>query len=66
MGVVGERCQPTFLVASDPGVDGLARDAHAASDLDHPPAVLDHREHRLIPLFHDAELHQHGPPPETR
>jgi len=22
-----------------------------------------HRQHRLVPLLHDAELHQHGPPP---
>jgi hypothetical protein len=66
VGVVGQRGQSALLVARDPGVDGLARDAHAPGELDHPPAVLHHREHRLIPLFHDAELHQHGPPPETR
>jgi len=35
----------------------------AAGDLRHLPAVLHDREHRPIPLFHDAELHQHGPPP---
>ncbi len=61
---VSERGQAALLVAGDPGVDGLAGDAEALGDLDDLPAVLDHCEHRLIPLFHDAELHQHGPPPE--
>ena len=29
--------------------------------LDHLPTVLHHREHGLIPLFHDTQLHQHRP-----
>jgi hypothetical protein len=42
-------------------VDALARDAEAFSDLGDLPAILHHREHGLIPLFHDTQLHQHRP-----
>jgi hypothetical protein len=64
VGTVGEGCQPACLVAGDPGVDGLPRHSETIGDLDNLPAILDHRQHRLVPLLHDAELHQHGPPPE--
>jgi len=63
VGTVGQRGQTTTLVAGDPGVDALAGHPEPSGDLDHLPAVLHHREHRLVPLFHDAELHEHGPPP---
>jgi hypothetical protein len=45
-GAVGERGQAASLVAG--AVNGLARDAEALGDVDDLPAVLDHREHRLI------------------
>ena len=32
-----------------------------SGDFDHLPAILRHREHGLIPLFHDTQLHQHRP-----
>ncbi len=46
VGAVGERGQAASLVAG--AVNGLARDAEALGDVDDLPAVLDHREHRLI------------------
>ena len=59
VGTVGERREAALLVAGDPGVDALARDAEAPGHLGDLPAVLHDREHRLVPLLHEAELHQH-------
>ena len=64
VGSVGERGKTAALVPDDPGVDALPGDAEALGDLGDLPPVLDHRQHGLVPLLHDAELHQHGPPPE--
>jgi len=63
MQTVRQRGETALLVTRDPVVDALAGHAEPAGDLDDPPSVLHDREHRLVPLFHDAELHQHGPPP---
>ncbi len=63
MGAVDQGREPAVLVAGDPCVDALAGHTEALSHLGHLPAILHHREHRLIPLFHDAQLHQHRPPP---
>jgi hypothetical protein len=63
VGAVGQGCEPASLVAGDPGVDALAGHAEALRDLCHLPAVLDQRQDGLIALLHDAQLHQHRPPP---
>ena len=60
---VGESTETAGLVARDPGVDALTRDPEAPGNLRDLPTILHDRQHRLVPLFHDAELHQHGPPP---
>jgi len=57
VGTVGEGDQTVSLVAGDPVVDALTEHAGPPSDFHDLPAVLQHREHRLVPLFHDAELH---------
>ena len=54
MGTIGERGETAGLVASDPAVDALARDAQSVSHLGDLPAVLHDREHGLIALLHDA------------
>ena len=61
VGVVGQGGEAAGLVAGDPRVDALAGHAEVPGYLDHLPTVLHHREHGLIPLFHDTQLHQHGP-----
>jgi hypothetical protein len=38
----------------------LARHVEAACHLHDRNAIADHREDRLIPLLHDAQLHQHA------
>jgi hypothetical protein len=58
---IGERDEAALLVAGDPVVDRLARHPEALGDLDHLPAILHDRENGLVPLLHDAELHQHRP-----
>jgi hypothetical protein len=58
--------EPSLLVAGDPGMNALARHAQAPGDLAHLLAVLHDGEYRLIPLLHDAELHQHGGPTPSR
>jgi hypothetical protein len=60
MGPIRKGSQAACFVPGDPAVHALAGDAEAPSDLDDSPTILDHGEHRLVPLFHDAELHQHG------
>jgi hypothetical protein len=59
VGSVGQRGQATLLVAGEPVV---ARHPHPLSHLNHSPAVLHNRQDCLVPPFHDAELHQDGPP----
>jgi hypothetical protein len=63
VGSIRERGESSRLIARDPVVDALARDAQTPGHFGHLPAVLHDGQHRLIPLFHDAQLHQHGPPP---
>ena len=60
---VGQSSQTSLLVADDPGVDRLPGDAQALGDLGDLPAVLGYRQHRLVPLLHDRQLHQHRPTP---
>ena len=38
----------------------LARDVEPIGDLGDRHAIPDHREHCLIPLLHDTQLHQHA------
>jgi len=64
MRVVGEGRETALLVSGDPRVDALPRHAEAPGDLGDPPSVLHDRQHGLVPLLHDAELHEHGPPPD--
>src|SRR5207249_5896517 len=63
VGPVRQGAQTSGLVPGDPGVDGLPGDPEAPGHLDDLPPLLDHRQYRLVPLFHDTQLHQHGPPP---
>src|SRR5712691_4346090 len=60
MGPIDEARQTLILIPPQPTVDRLARHAEAACDLDYRDTVADHREHRLIPLLHDTQLHQHA------
>jgi hypothetical protein len=60
MGAIGEPAEPLILIPPQPPVHRLARDSEAPRDLHHRNAITDHREHRLIPLFHDTQLHQHA------
>jgi len=55
VGAVGEGCQAATFVAGDPGVDALAGPPEAASRFDHPPSILDQREHYLVALFNDTQ-----------
>jgi hypothetical protein len=57
MGAIGQRRQSTLLVAHDPLVRRLARNAKPVGDLGDLPADLDDGHDRLIALLHDAELH---------
>jgi hypothetical protein len=57
MGAIGQRRQSTLLVAHDPLVHRLARNAEPVGDLGDLPADLDDGHDRLIALLHDAELH---------
>ena len=52
--------QALVLVPPQPPVDRLARDAEAGCHLHDRNAIADHREHCLIPLLHDTQLHQHA------
>ncbi len=60
VGPVREPAEPLGLIPAEPPVHRLARHAEAIRHLDHRNTVTDHREHCLIPLFHDAQLHQHA------
>src|SRR5919108_5216333 len=53
--------EPSLFVAGDPGVDALTRDPQTPRHLHHPPTVLNDRQDRLVSLFHDGKLHEHGP-----
>jgi hypothetical protein len=50
---------PTLCVTAKPAMDALTGHPEPSSDLHDLPTVLNHREHRLIALFHDTQLHQH-------
>jgi hypothetical protein len=63
VGAIDQAREATDLVAGDPCVDALTGHPEALSDLGDLPAILHHRQDRLIPLFHDTQLHQHRPPP---
>ncbi len=59
---VGSVCEPTealVLIPPEPAMDRLAGHVEAPRHLHHRDPVADHREHRLIPLLHDTQLHQH-------
>ena len=60
---VGERGEPARLIAYDRRVHALSRHAEACGNLGDLPAVLHHGQNGLVPLLHDRQLHQHGPPP---
>jgi hypothetical protein len=57
---IGQSRQTSLLVPRDPGVHALARDAKTSGDLRDLPAVLHDRQHGLVPLLHDAQLHEHA------
>ena len=61
---VGKRWQAALLVAGDPCVHRLAGDAKPLGDLGGLPSVLHDRQDGLVPLLHDRQFHQHGPPPD--
>jgi hypothetical protein len=63
VGAVGESGQAAGFVAGDPVVDALTCDTEPIRDLGDFPAILDNGHDCLIPLFHDAQLHQHFSPP---
>ncbi len=63
VGPVGQGGQTCLLVAGDPGMHALARDPQALCDLGDLPPVLHDGQDGLVPLLHDRQLHQHGPPP---
>jgi hypothetical protein len=48
------------LVPPQPPMHRLARHVVAARNLHYSNSIADHREHRLIPLLHDTQLHQHA------
>ena len=48
------------LIPPQPPVHRLARHAEPARHLHDRNTIADHREHRLIPLLHDTQLHQHA------
>ena len=60
MGSICQTGQPLILVAPQPSMHRLTRDAEATRHLDHRHTIADHRQHRLIPLLHDTQLHQHA------
>ena len=59
MGSVHEAGQAMVLVATQPPVDGLTRHVEPVGHLDDRNAIADDREHCLVPLLHDTQLHQH-------
>ena len=52
--------EPLTLIPAQPPMDCLTRHVEPASNLDHGNTVPDHRQHRLIPLLHHTQLHQHA------
>jgi hypothetical protein len=60
VGSIGEAREALDLIPPEPTVDRLARDAEASCDLHDRDPVADHREHCLIPVLHDTQLHQHA------
>jgi hypothetical protein len=60
VGPVGQTREPLILVAAQPPMHRLAGHAEAARHLHDWDPIADHREHRLIPLFHHTQLHQHA------
>jgi hypothetical protein len=57
---IGETGEAFILIPAKPSMHRLTRDVDAARHLNDWDAVADHREHCLIPLFHDTQLHQHA------
>src|SRR4051794_18399465 len=47
------------LVPPEPPVDRLTGHVEAVRHLDDRHSIADDREHCLVPLFHDTQLHQH-------
>jgi hypothetical protein len=47
-----------ILVPAQPTVHRLAGHAEAVRRLGHRHSIANHREHCLVPLFHDTQLHQ--------
>lgn len=58
--------QSLARIPAQPPMNGLARHAIATSYVSHAGAVVEHLEHRPIPLFHEPQLHQHGSGPLRR
>jgi hypothetical protein len=60
MGSVDEAGEALIFIPSEPAMDRLAGDPETARDLDHRDTVADHREHRLMSLLHNTQLHQYA------
>ena len=59
MGAIHEPGEALVLVPAQPPMHGLTRHVEASRHLNDRNAIADHREHCLIPLLHDTQLHQH-------
>ncbi len=57
---VSQAGQALFGIAPQPGVHGLAAYPIAAGDVSDARPTVEDLQHRLIPLFHEPQLHQHG------
>jgi hypothetical protein len=55
----GEPGQTLSLVPTKPPMHCLARHLEPMRHLHDRNTITDHRKHRLIPLLHDTQLHQH-------
>ncbi len=59
VGTIGQSRQTLGLVPAEPPMDRLARHVEPVRHLHDRNAIADHREHCLVPLLHDTQLHQH-------
>ena len=60
VGSIREPSQTLRLIPTEPPMHRLTRHVEPTRDLHDRDPIADHREHRLIPLFHDTQLHQHA------
>ena len=64
---IGQPAQPVGRVPPQPLVHRLARHPITAGHIGDRRPVVEHLQHRLIALFHQAQLHEHRrPPPDLR